>query len=145
MHTRRGSIALYFPKFYVDQTDLEKHDDCVGKYTIGLGLKEMAVCSTIEDPATLALTVTRNLLKKYNIDPMQVGRIDVGTESLIDKSKSIKSVLMQLFTENPDIEGADSINACYGGTAALFNALHWCSSPFNHQNKYGNLRNNQVR
>jgi len=130
------ALELYFPKFYVDQTDLEKHDDCVGKYTIGLGLKEMAVCSTIEDPATLALTVTRNLLKKYNIDPNDVGRIDVGTESLIDKSKSIKSVIMQLFTENPDIEGADSINACYGGTAALFNALHWCSSPFNHQNKY---------
>ncbi|KAJ0041862.1 hypothetical protein Pint_17352 [Pistacia integerrima] len=31
---------------------------------------------------------------------------------------------------NTDIEGVDSTNACYGGTAALFNCVNWveCSS-----------------
>jgi hydroxymethylglutaryl-CoA synthase len=57
---------------------------------------------------------------------MDVGRVEVGTETLIDKSKSTKTVLMQLFGANTDIEGATIVNACYGGTAALLNAMTWC-------------------
>ena len=74
--------------------------------------------------------VTSNLLKKYNIDPRSIGRLDVGTESIIDKSKSVKTVLMDLFAPsgNYDIEGIDSKNACYGGTAALFNCVNWTES-----------------
>ena len=70
-----------------------------------------------------------SLLRKYNIDPRDVGRLEVGTETLLDKSKSVKSVLMQLFAySNTNIEGVDTVNACYGGTNALFNALHWVES-----------------
>lgn len=29
---------------------------------------------------------------------------------------------------NTDIEGVDSSNACYGGTAALFNCVNWLES-----------------
>lgn len=58
---------------------------------------------------------------------MSVGRIEVGTETLIDKSKSTKTVLMDLFPGNTDIEGATIVNACYGGTAALLNAIAWCT------------------
>lgn len=70
------------------------------------------------------------LLKKFNVDPKSIGRLDVGTESIIDKSKSVKTVLMDLFEShgNTDIEGIDSKNACYGGTAALFNAINWIQS-----------------
>lgn len=35
---------------------------------------------------------------------------------------------MQLFPQNRDIEGVTSVNACYGGTAALFNSLAWLES-----------------
>lgn len=37
---------------------------------------------------------------------------------------------MDLFAEsgNHDIEGIDSKNACYGSTAALFNAINWIES-----------------
>lgn len=47
------------------------------------------------------------LLKKYNVDPKNIGRLEVGTETVIDKSKSTKTVLMDLFKEsgNTDIEG----------------------------------------
>ena len=65
---------------------------------------------------------------RYNIDPSQVGRLEVGTETLVDKSKSTKTILMDLFPNNSDIEGATTINACYGGTAALLNAFLWCES-----------------
>lgn len=71
-----------------------------------------------------------SLIEKYNIDPNSIGRIDVGTETIIDKSKSTKTVLMDYFAEagNTDIEGVDSKNACYGSTAALFNAVNWVES-----------------
>jgi len=39
---------------------------------------------------------------------------------------------MQLFepSKNTDIVGIDTTNACYGGTAALFNAVCWVQSQF---------------
>jgi hydroxymethylglutaryl-CoA synthase len=60
-------------------------------------------------------------MEKYSIDPKDVGFMQVGTESLVDKSKSTKTVLMSLFAEsgNTDIEGATVVNACYGGTAGV--------------------------
>jgi len=69
-------------------------------------------------------------MNKYNIDPKSIGRLDVGTETIIDKAKSVKTVLMRLFEEagNHDIEGVDSVNACYGSTAAVFNAINWVES-----------------
>lgn len=71
-----------------------------------------------------------SLLQKYSIDPKSIGRLEVGTETLLDKSKSVKSVLMQLFqpSGNTNIEGVDTVNACYGGTNALFNAINWVES-----------------
>lgn len=35
---------------------------------------------------------------------------------------------MQLFGKNTNIEGVDTINACYGGTNAVFNAINWVES-----------------
>jgi hydroxymethylglutaryl-coA synthase len=90
----------------------------------------MAFTDDREDINSFALTVVSALLEKYKIDPKSIGRLDVGTETIIDKSKSVKTVLMDLFEShgNTDIEGIDSKNACYGGTAALFNAVNWMES-----------------
>lgn len=35
---------------------------------------------------------------------------------------------MQLFGDNTNIEGVDTINACYGGTNAFFNTVNWIES-----------------
>jgi hydroxymethylglutaryl-CoA synthase len=79
---------------------------------------------------SLALTTLSSLLNKYSIDPASVGRLEVGTETLLDKSKSVKSVLMQLFEKsgNFNVEGVDTLNACYGGTNAVFNSINWVES-----------------
>lgn len=88
----------------------------------------MSFCDDREDIYSLALTAVSSLMKKYNIDPNSIGRMEVGTETILDKSKSVKSVLMQLFKGNTNIEGVDTVNACYGGTNALFNTLNWFDS-----------------
>ena len=122
-----------------------------GKYTIGLGLGGMGVADDREDIQSLALTgmldlfsvvpslqtpdvrfctVVQSLVEKYQISYSDIGRLEVGTETIIDKSKSVKSTLMQLFAEsgNTDVEGIDTTNACYGGTNALFNSINWIES-----------------
>merc|ERR1712093_388317 len=92
------AIEVYFPPTCIDEKDPETFDGVpAGKYTIGLGQEYMAYTDDREDINSFLLTVTSNLLQKYNIDPRSVGRLDVGTESIIDKSKSVKSVLMDLF------------------------------------------------
>ncbi|KAH8808426.1 putative hydroxymethylglutaryl-CoA synthase [Xylogone sp. PMI_703] len=123
------AIEIYFPGQCVDQAELEKFDGVSqGKYTIGLGQTKMSFCDDREDIYSFALTTVSNLLSKYNIDTNSIGRLEVGTETLLDKSKSVKSVLMQLFGDNTSIEGVDTVNACYGGTNALFNTVNWIES-----------------
>jgi len=123
------AIEIYFPSQYVDQTELEKFDGVsAGKYTIGLGQTKMSFCDDREDIYSLALTVVSRLLKNYSIDVHSIGRLEVGTETILDKSKSVKSVLMQLFGDNTNICGVDTMNACYGGTNAVLNAIDWVES-----------------
>lgn len=128
-----GIIAMevYIPSQYVDQAELEEFDGVgTGKYTIGLGQARMGFCSDREDINSLCLTVVQRLMERNALSYDSVGRLEVGTETIIDKSKSVKTVLMQLFEEsgNTDVEGIDTTNACYGGTAALFNAVNWVES-----------------
>jgi hydroxymethylglutaryl-CoA synthase len=84
--------------------------------------------SPSQDIYSFALTALSNLLSKYQIDTNSIGRLEVGTETILDKSKSVKSVLMQLFGDNTSIEGVDTVNACYGGTNAVFNSINWVES-----------------
>ena len=96
----------------------------------------MAIIEDYEDVVSMSLTgnlilflifykVVSSLLEDYNINPKDIGYLSVGTETLIDKSKSLKTELMQLFAEynNYDIEGVTHLNACYGSTDALFSAV----------------------
>lgn len=125
------NLEFYFPSEYVDQSELEVHDGVgTGKYLIGLGQTRMGICSDREDIHSLCLTVTKRLLEKSDLSTKDIGFLMVGTETLIDKSKSIKSVLMQLFEEtgNYDVQGIDTTNACFGGTASLHHAVDWIES-----------------
>uniref|UniRef100_A0A7C9DCJ0 Hydroxymethylglutaryl-CoA synthase n=1 Tax=Opuntia streptacantha TaxID=393608 RepID=A0A7C9DCJ0_OPUST len=125
------AMEIYFPPSCVQQEALELHDGVSkGKYTIGLGQDCMAFCTEVEDIISMSLTAVNSLLEKYQIDPKQIGRLEVGSETVLDKSKSIKTFLMEIFEKhgNTDIEGVDSTNACYGGTAALFNCVNWVES-----------------
>lgn len=127
------AIELIFPSQYVDQTELEEYDGVsAGKYTIGLGQQKMGFCTDREDINSLCLTVVHRLIERHGINYTDIGRLEVGTETIIDKSKSIKTVLMQLFEPHgvTDLEGVDTTNACYGGTAALFNAISWVESSY---------------
>lgn len=130
--TDAGILAMecYFPQRYVPQTALEEADGCAGKYTVGLGQTALAFFDDREDIASVLLTACARLLERYGVPASAIGRLEVGTETLLDKSKSVKTTLMaQLFgAEHSDVEGVSSTNACYGGTAALLNSVAWVES-----------------
>jgi 3-hydroxy-3-methylglutaryl CoA synthase/enoyl-CoA hydratase/carnithine racemase/acyl carrier protein len=124
------ALELYLPNHKVLQADLEHHYHCEGKFTVGLGQEALGFCGSDEDAVSMAMTAVYRLMTRHGIDWAQIGRLEVGTESQVDRSKSIKSYLMQLFEEHDcsNIEGADTYHACYGGTSALFNTIAWCQS-----------------
>uniref|UniRef100_A0A915DCG7 Hydroxymethylglutaryl-coenzyme A synthase N-terminal domain-containing protein n=1 Tax=Ditylenchus dipsaci TaxID=166011 RepID=A0A915DCG7_9BILA len=121
------ALEFYFPKNYVAQKDLEKYDGVSeGKYTNGLGLHEMAFCKDNEDICSISLTCTSALLENYHIDPQSIGFLEVGTETVIDKCKTVKSVVCgHLLPGVFDIHGSESKCACFGGTQSLMNAVGW--------------------
>lgn len=57
----------------------------------------MAIVNDREDINSICLTCVKNLLEKNNISPSSIGRLEIGTETFLDKSKSVKTTLMQLF------------------------------------------------
>ena len=131
-------IEVYFPKTFISQDKLEDRDieilgeekrqSIKGKYTKGLGQIDLAFCCDREDTVSIAMNAITQLFEKYNFTPDMFGRLEVGTESSIDRSKSIKSFLLQLFHDNPYLSGCDNTNACYGGTSAFLNSLAWIES-----------------
>ena len=123
-------MELYHPGYMVEQSDMERFHGAPGKYTAGLGQEAITFCGDNEDAVSMAMTVVRRLMERADIDWSTIGRLEVGTESLLDRSKSIKTHLMRLFEAHGchDIEGIDTYSACYGGTAALFNTVSWCQS-----------------
>lgn len=125
------AIEMYVPRHAVKASTLEKAHGVDGKYTRGLMMHEFCGTGEDEDPVSISLTATSRLMYRYNVKFEEVGMLYVGSESLIDRTKSIKSNLMMLFHEHNcyDVEGSDTYNACYGGTAALLNTINWLTSP----------------
>ena len=131
-------IQIYFPRYYISQKDLENYDKIPsGKYTIGLGQTNISFPDDTEDINSISLTILDKLITKNSISLKEISRIEIGTETFIDKSKSIKTHLMDIFSlsQNKDIEGVTVSNACYGGTAALLNTFNYLHSKF-YDNKY---------
>ena len=129
-HVGIHAMELYFPRYMVLQSDLERFHGAPGKYTAGLLQEAITFCGDEEDAISMAMTVVSRLMRRYEIGWDRIGRLEVGTESLVDRSKAIKTHLMGLFAARGycDIEGVDTYNACYGGTAALLNTVAWCQS-----------------
>ena len=50
----------------------------------------MGTVTDREDINSLALSAFDKLRNNYSIDLKKVGRLEIGTETLVDKSKSVK-------------------------------------------------------
>jgi hydroxymethylglutaryl-CoA synthase len=124
------AMAVYIPVNRVAQPDLEKMHSCEGKYTRGLGQRAIAVPAANEDSVSMAFTALSRLMVAAG-EPTDIGFLAVATESMVDRSKSIKSELVDRLGLT-DTEGTDVYHACYGSTAAILWALDWLASGRGH-------------
>lgn len=90
--------ASYFvPSLYLEIKDLaEKRNIEPAKLEKGLGLHKMAFPDAHEDAATFAAEALLKLIRDYNINPKDIGRIYLGTESALDAAKPTATYAMQM-------------------------------------------------
>lgn len=99
----------------------------------GLGLHKMGLSDVHEDAATFAAEALLKLIKDYDINPKEIARVYLGTESAVDAAKPTASYAVQMVEKVLEEEfGArcfkncdvlDMTFACVGGVDALHNAL----------------------
>ena len=90
--------ASYFaPSLYLEIKDLaEKRGIDPAKLEKGLGLHKMAFPDVQEDAATFAAEALLKLIQDYDLNPKDISRIYLGTESALDAAKPTASYAMQM-------------------------------------------------
>ena len=130
------SLSFYVPSLYVDIEELAlERDISPDKLVLGLGLKKMSTPDFDEDSASIAANSIYKLITENNIDPRDIGRVYLGTESGVDASKPTSSYVVEILEEvfkesygdrcfkNCDI--VDLTFACAGAVDALENCCDW--------------------
>src|SRR4029077_5928241 len=98
------------------------------KYTIGLGVHEMAVAEPGEDTVALAATAARRALAIGGLTGEELGMLVVGTETGVDHAKPVASFVHGLLELPREMRVFDTQHACYGGTAGVMAAVEWIGS-----------------
>jgi hydroxymethylglutaryl-CoA synthase len=125
-------IAIYIPQLYVEASDFaqERGLDPV-KLERGLGIGQMAIVDTNQDPACLAANACLKIMQKNKLTPDQIGRLYVATESSFDESKAMNSyvigMLEQVYGEETfgHCGGIECKFACVSGSYALYDNINW--------------------
>jgi len=128
------AASYYVPSLYLEIKDLaEKRGIEYAKLEKGLGLHKMGFPDVHEDAATFAAEALLKLIKDYTINPRDIARIYLGTESALDAAKPTASYVMQMVEKvlesefgercfrNCDV--VDMTFACVGAVDALHNSL----------------------
>jgi len=103
------------------------------KYTKGLGLHASSFPDTYEDIVTMAANAAHRLMERQGLEPDDVGRIDVATESAFDNSKPVSTYVAGCLEEvyGQDFHHANKGErkfACIAGTQSLNDAFNWIAS-----------------
>jgi hydroxymethylglutaryl-CoA synthase len=128
------AAGYYVPSLYLEIKDLaEKRGIEPAKLEKGLGLHKMGFPDVHEDAATFAAEALMKLIKDHDLNPKDIARIYLGTESALDAAKPTASYAMQMVEKvlekefgercfrNCDV--VDMTFACIGAVDALHNSL----------------------
>ncbi len=130
------AIAFYVPQLYVTMDDLAAARGIPAeKLKRGLGLQKMAIPNWGEDAATFAAQALLNLINQNGLNPKDIGRIYLGTESAIDGSKPTATYAVEIVEKALESQYGernfkhcdilDMTFACIGAVDALHNSLDW--------------------
>ena len=125
-------IAIYIPRLYLDAGDFAKARGLdPEKLERGLGIGQMAIVDTNQDPACLAANACLRVMQKNKLTPDKIGRLYVATESAFDESKAMNSyvigMLEQVYGEDTfgHCGGIECKFACVSGSYALYDNTNW--------------------
>ena len=125
-------IAIYIPRLYLDASDFAKARGLdPEKLERGLGIGQMAIVDTNQDPACLAANACLRVMQKNKLTPDKIGRLYVATESAFDESKAMNSyvigMLEQVYGEDTfgHCGGIECKFACVSGSYALYDNTNW--------------------
>lgn len=128
------AASFYVPSLYLEIKDLaEKRGIEPAKLEKGLGLHKMALPDVHEDAATFAAEALLKLIQDYNLNPKEISRVYLGTESALDAAKPTATYAVQMVEEFlteefgervfKHCDVVDMTFACIGAVDALHNAL----------------------
>ena len=100
------------------------------KYTKGLGLNASSFPDSYEDIVTMGANAAYRLMDRKGLDPDDIGRIDVATESAFDNSKPVSTYIAGCLEQvyEADFHHANKGErkfACIAGTQSLDDAYNW--------------------
>ncbi|MCB0443417.1 MAG: hydroxymethylglutaryl-CoA synthase family protein, partial [Flavobacterium sp.] len=128
MNVGIDSISFDIPKLYLPISSLaDKRNIEPDKLIKGLGLHKMSFPDKNQDVVTFAANAALKLIEQENINPTEITRIYVGSESGVDSSKPIASYVLSLLESKLGIgsfrncDVVDLTFACIGGVDALQN------------------------
>ena len=131
------------PRLYLDMRDLRGFEKCTDydKLNKGLGLSAMAIPDVHEDTATMGAMAVMRLIDRNGLNPRDIGRLYLGTESALDGAKPTATYIVEMLTQRyasrfgedcfQNCDVVDMTFACIGAVDALHTTLDWCagSSP----------------
>ncbi|KAL3902564.1 MAG: hypothetical protein SGPRY_012013, partial [Prymnesium sp.] len=119
------AISLHVPAHGISAYQLESSMGVPGKHTRGLLIERYSSCGVNEDTVSMGLTAIRQLFLQCNVQSSEVGHVQAISHSLLDRSKSLKSVVMSQFEMEGvvDVEGVDMSGS--KGTEALLSCMRW--------------------
>ena len=125
-------ISIYIPQLYLDASDFAHARGLdPEKLERGLGIGQMAIVDTNQDPACLASNACLKVMQKNKLTPDQIGRLYVATESAFDESKAMNSYVIGMLEQ---VYGDDTFGhcggieckfACVSGSYALYDNTNW--------------------
>lgn len=124
------SIAFDIPKLHLPIKVLAENRNIEPEKLIkGLGLHKMSFPDVHQDVVTFAANAVYKLIQQENINPSEIARIYVGTESSVDSSKPIASYISALLEQqlgDGTLRYCDTLDmtfACIGAVDALQTTL----------------------
>ena len=126
------AIEIWTGKLALDlaETFAPAKDDNPEKYTKGLGLKASSFPDTYEDIVTMGANAAKRLMDRNGLEPDDIGRIDVATESAFDNSKPVSTYIAGCLEDvyDGDFHHANKGErkfACVAGTQSIDDAYNW--------------------
>ena len=114
------SYGAYVPRYRITPEEIGKVWGVDGKaMSKGLMINCKSVPSPDEDTITIAVEAARNMMKRCEVNPQDIGALYVGSESHPYAVKPSGTIVAEAIEASPQLTVADYEFACKAGTAAI--------------------------